>query len=127
MVGEKDDNYVVPDDWTEDKMKEVVGIEKLVPWKIQVKDEILVLLFKPTEIIKELAKLDPQPEKPVEEMKAKAEEREVKADEEEKNEKESKNDGEKEEAPPMIDGKPVVFAFMDIREKKAQSQCLKVH
>ena len=66
-------------------MKEVVGIEKLVPWKIQVKDEILVLLFKPTEIIKELAKLDPQPEKPVEEMKAKAEEREVKANEEEKN------------------------------------------
>ena len=127
MVGEKDDNYVAPDDWTEDKMKEVVGIEKLVPLEIQVKDEILVLLFKPTEIIKELAKLCSQPEKPVEEMKAKAEEREVKADEEEKNEKESKNDGEKEEAPPMIDGKPVVFASMDIREKKAQSQCLKVH
>ena len=91
VVGEKmDDNYVVPEDWTEDKMKEVLGMEKLVPLEIKVKDEKLALLFKPTKenlskIIQELAKLRPQPEKPVEEEK-------VKAVEEELNEKESKED-----------------------------------
>ena len=141
VVGEKmDDKYVVPEDWTEDKMKEVLGMEKLVPLEIKVKDEKLALLFKPTKenlskIIQELAKLRPQPEKPVEEEKVKAEEEELKEKEsnekkeskEEKGEKESKDDGgEKEEAPQMIDGKPVVFASMDIREKKkAQAQAEK--
>ena len=48
----------------------------------------------------------------------------VDAEEEELKEKESKDDGgETEKAPKMIDGKPVVFASLDIREKKkAQAQ-----
>ena len=131
VVGETaDDNYVVPDDWTEAKIKEVLGIEKLVPLEIQIKGEKLALLFKPTKetmpkIIQELAKLRPEPEEPVEEeeVEVKVEEKEVKPDEDMK-EKEVKDDsGEKEEAPQMIDGKPVVFASMDIREKKkAQAQ-----
>ena len=66
VVGEKaDDNFVVPEDWTEDKMKEVLGMEKLVPSEIQVKDGKLALLFKQTKenmlrIIQELVKLRSQ-------------------------------------------------------------------
>ena len=68
-------------------------------------------------IIQELAKLRSQPGKSFELEKVDAEEEELK-------EKESKDDGgETEEAPKMIDGKPVVFASLDIREKKkAQAQ-----
>ena len=141
VVREKtDEAYVIPEDWTEDKVKEALGIDKLVPLEIQVKDEKVALLFKPTKenlpgIIKELTKLRPQPlpvEPDAEEVKEEKEEElteegveEEKEDsKEELKEKESKDDTkEKEETPQMIDGKPVVFASTDIREKKkAQAQ-----
>ena len=63
-------------------------------------------------IIQELAKLRFQSGKSFELEKVDVEEEELK-------ENESKDDGgETEEAPKMIDGKPVVFASLDIREKK---------
>ena len=79
---------------------------------------MFALLFKSTKenrskIIQELTKLRPQPVEPEEEKVKEVEE------EEEMEEKESRDKTEeKEEIPKMIDGKPVVFASMDIREKK---------
>ena len=105
-------DYEVPEDWTEDKVKEVLGIEKLVPLEIQVKDEKLALLFKPIKenlpaIIQELTKLRP--------LSQSVEEEDVEAEKEE----ESKDvTGKKEEAPQMNDGKPI--ASLDIREKNAK-------
>ena len=122
VVGEKeDDNYVVPEDWTELKVKEVLGIEKLVPLEIIVENEKVVLLFKPTKeampkIIQDLAKMRSQSGKSVEEE-------EVKAEEEELKKIESKDDsGEKEEAPQIIDGELVVLATAETSENKVQNQ-----
>ena len=90
-----DGNYVVPADWTEDKMKEVLGIENLVPLEIQVKDEKVSLVFKPTKeklpkIIQELTRLRPQLGESAVEDDVNAEEKEVKSEEEELTEKEIK-------------------------------------
>ena len=120
VVGKKKETFSVPDDCSEEELKEALGVGSLVPAEIRAENAKVILVFKPTKenlpkILQRLAK-----------MPIKEEKKGVIVDIEEEDLKKSKDDDmnekkEVEEGSMMNDDKPVedVVASNEIREQKS--------